>query len=184
MQAMKKLWILSVAAVLFISAAHAQSADSGTSKKQIRKEKRQALKKIPGAGISVEVKQAFAGDFGNPMVSWERTDIFDIANFTSNGVAMTAYYDADAQLIGTVVHKTFADLPVKAQQTINSQYTGYTKGAVIFFDDNEANATDMVLYDLQFDDIDSYFIELSKDGKTIVLQVTMGGQVANFTQKK
>ncbi|XZF16569.1 hypothetical protein ACTHGU_10550 [Chitinophagaceae bacterium MMS25-I14] len=180
---MKKLWILSVAMVLFAGTVHAQSADLGVNKKQIRKEKRQALKKLPGTGISVEVKQAFAGDFGNVPVAWERTDILDKASFTSNGTDMTAYYDADAQLIGTVINKSFADLPAKAQQTINSQYADYKKGTVIFFDDNERNETDMVLYGLQFDDIDCYFIELSKDSNTLVLQITMNGQVADFTTK-
>lgn len=73
-------------------------------------------------------------------------------------------------------------LPAKAQQEIIKHYTNYEKAPVIFYDDNEYNDTDMILYGLQFQDEDNYFIELAdKKGRPIVLKVTPGGEVSYFT---
>ena len=63
---------------------------------------------------------------------------------------------------------------------INKEYKDYTIEKVIFFDDNEDVDTDMILYGSQFDDADNYFVELRKDNKDVVLQVTMDGLVGYF----
>ena len=63
---------------------------------------------------------------------------------------------------------------------INIQYSNYNIGDIIFFDDKELNETDMVLFDNQFDDIDSYFVELKKDNHKIVLEVSIEGDVSYF----
>ena len=97
---------------------------------------------------------------------------------------MSAYYDIDANLIGTTMDKTFDDLPAKAQKYINSKYGSYSKSGVIFFDDNEFNETDMVLYNQPFEDADNYFVELQKDNKEIILRVNMNGDVSFFKQLK
>ena len=76
--------------------------------------------------------------------------------------------------------KTFSDLPASAQKQINKEYKDYTIEKVIFFDDNEDVDTDMILYGSQFDDADNYFVELRKDNKDVVLQVTMDGLVGYF----
>ncbi len=39
----------------------------------------------------------------------------------------------------------------------------------------------MILYNNAFDDEDNYFVELQKDNKTIVVQVTMDGLIGYFT---
>jgi hypothetical protein len=49
------------------------------------------------------------------------------------------------------------------------------------FDDNEYNESDMLLYGQLFEDEDSYFVEVQKDDKRIILQVSMDGQVSYFT---
>jgi hypothetical protein len=97
---------------------------------------------------------------------------------------MKAYYDAEAKLVGTTTQKTFADLPVVAQKEINKKYKGYRTGDVIFFDDNEKNETDMIMYHMQFDDADNYFVDMKKDAKEIILKVDMGGSVSFFKQLK
>jgi len=66
--------------------------------------------------------------------------------------------------------------------TIDKSYKDYNIGAVIMFDDNEENATNMNLYGTQFDDKDNYFVEISKGGKQSVLQVNMAGEVMFFRQ--
>jgi len=163
--------------------------DSKNEKKEIRKEKEESritLKKLEGPQVSYQSKQEFIRDFDNPTnVSWTRTNYFDEASFTSkDGIATTAYFDIDGQLVGTTSMKTFADIPVDAQKTINKEYKDYAVKNVVFYDDNEANETDMILYNSQFDDEDNYFVELQKDNKTIVVQVTMAGEVGFFKEVK
>jgi hypothetical protein len=50
----------------------------------------------------------------------------------------------------------------------------------MLFDDNEYNQSDMVLYGHVFTDADNYFVELSNNNKTIVLEVNMEGLVTFF----
>ena len=52
----------------------------------------------------------------------------------------------------------------------------------MFFDDNEWNETDMILYGNQFADADNYFVELKKDNKEIILQVNPIGNVSILKQ--
>jgi uncharacterized protein YegP (UPF0339 family) len=194
---MKKLLALSTAAVIFTATVNAQ-ADVASIKKNeanlkqqesvIKKEKkteRKELRKLSGKEVSEFSRQAFITDFGNiPVNKWERTVNYDEATFTKDGVEMKAYYDADSKLVGTTSHKTFADIPAKAQKFIEAKYRGYSKTDVVFFDDNELNETDMVMYGNQFDDADNYFVDLKKDNKEIILQVTMSGEVSFFKQIK
>ena len=200
---MKKLFLLIAASFVIGAAVNAQTnpaalkRETASLKKDIshdkRKEKkidkatreeRKALRKLEGSEVSYQSKQAFAGDFGNiKPLSSERLENFDEFTFTTKkAITKSAYYDPDSKLVGTVENKTFADLPKQGQEYIHKHYSDYTPGDVIFFDDNELNETDMILYGLQFEDKDSYFIEMKKPGKKIVLQVLKDGDVSYFTQ--
>lgn len=194
---MKKLLILSAATVLFSYATQAQTEISSIKQdekkltkeermlKHERKEEKKELRKLKGSEASFQAKQAFISDFGNiPVSKWERSDNFDEATFTKDGKLMRAFYDADAKLVGTTSHKLFTDIPANAQKYINAKYPGYTKGTVVFFDDNEFNETDMMMYGNQFDDADNYFVELQKGNTKIVLRVNMVGDVSYFTELK
>lgn len=181
---MKKLLILP-AAILMAVAVNAQTETSLKSdiqsEKKIKKEDRKELRKLEGNDVSYRSKQAFLSDFGDIAgATWKRTATFDEATFTKDGVTQTAYYDYDAKLVGTTTRKTFGDLPANAQKYIDKKYAGYTKGRVIFFDDNEFNETDMILYGNQFDDADNYFIELAKGTEKIILDVNTAGDVNLF----
>ncbi len=190
---MKKLFLL-IAVSLFTAAAINAQTTPASLKKDIRldtkdgqkmdkKEARKALRKLEGNEVSYQSKQAFAADFGNITPgSTERLDNFDEFTFTAKGKTKSAFYDIDSKLVGTIQNKTFADLPAKAQEKIKKEYSDYTPGDVVFFDDNELNETDMILYGLQFADVDSYFIEMKKGSKKIVLHVMMDGEVSYFTQ--
>lgn len=143
------------------------------------------LRKLEGTVVAEKSKQAFARDFpGMSAISWNRGTNFDEVVFLKSGKRSTAYYDEDAELVGTTVAVNFSDLPAKGQQYINKHYPGYEKVAVVLFDDNELNETDMVLYNQQFEDEDNYFIELKKDNKAIVVKCTMGGMVSYFRDLK
>jgi hypothetical protein len=194
---MKKLIFLSATAIMFFATTNAQTdvayvkKDKSALKHEksvIKKEKktdREVLRKLKGSEVSEQSMQAFIVDFGNiPVNKWTRGENFDEAHFTKDGQAMKAYYDYNSQLVGTVQDKTLTDLPAKAQVTIKEKYKGYRPESVIFFDDNERNETDMVLFSSQFDDVDGYFVQLQKGNKKIVVQVSMGGDVSYFTSMK
>jgi hypothetical protein len=112
-------------------------------------------------------------------VSWKRAG-FEEAVFTLNGKEMKAFYDYDHELIGTTTPVTYLDLPEAARKYIEKHYSDYSPETVILFNDNEYNSTDMILYGDPFEDADNYFIELSNNNKTIVLQVNMQGLVTYF----
>lgn len=183
---MKRIIILSAAAIAFSFTVHAQ--DETALRKEVKatkseaKKERKALRNLVGKEVSYQAKQQFIADFGNaPAISADRTDNFDEFTFIKDGISTRAYYDADANLVGTVQTKVSADLPAKAQREIGKMYKDYKVVDVIFFDDNNFNETDMRLYNNQFDDEDSYFAELQKNDKKIVVHVNMAGDVEFFT---
>ena len=192
-----KTFIVTVAAIFFamntISAQTEQTVKSDIKKvdrkeAKLRSEKRKdriTLRKLEGKEASYQSKQQFSSDFDNVQnVQWRRDNYFDVAAFTKNGKEMKAYYDFDAQLVGTVSASSFTDLPANAQKRIKKEYKDYTVDKVIFYDDNESNESDMLLYGAQFADEDSYFAELSGKGTHIVLHVTKDGNVLYFAQMK
>ncbi|MEJ0105501.1 MAG: hypothetical protein WDO19_24365 [Bacteroidota bacterium] len=193
---MKTLFLLSVAAIVITATVNAQTPASLKSdirfdkeaESTIKKEKKQdrkELRKLEGNDVSYQSKQAFATDFaGVTVLKSERLDNFDEFTFTKDGETISAFYDWDSKLVGTTQNKTFADLPAKGQKNISEHFKTYTPGDVLFYDDNELNETDMILFGNQFDDKDSYFVELKKDNKKIVVQVTMDGEVDYFTRLK
>ena len=194
---MKNIGLL-VIALITISSISVAQVDPAVLKKEIKdinkqeatlkKEKKEDLKtlrKLNGQDISYQAKQQFLTDFANAKeVKWKRSPYFDEAIFTLDGKSKIAYYDHEAKLVGTTEILAFGDLPAKAQKVISEKYKDYTKGAVVFFDDNEHNDTDMLLYGQQFDDEDNYFVELSKRNEKIVIKVKPNGEVFFFTSLK
>ena len=149
-------------------------------RKDIKEEKKE-MKKLEGKEVSYQTRAAFTRDFGIvPGTSWTRGTYFDEAAFTKEGKTMKAFYDADGSLVGTTEVVSFTDLPSKAQDYINRHYSGFTRGEVLLFDDNEVNETDMILYGTRFDDEDNYFVSLQKDNQTRILQVGLDGGVTLF----
>ena len=192
---MKKLIVLSAMTFVLAAAGNAQTNEASlkneikTDKKEesaIKKEKqkeKKELRKLEGKEVSYHTQDQFARDFGDiPGVKWTRSAYYDVAVFTKDGQTSKAYYDYDSELVGTTTLKTFEDIPLKAQNYINQKYKGYSKDAIILFDDNELNETDMIMYDQQFEDADNYFVELNNGSKRIVLQVDMKGNVSFFRQ--
>jgi hypothetical protein len=161
---MKKLLVLSTAAFFFISAVKAQS--------NVKE-------------ITYQATQQFYDDFGNlPVLKSERTPYFDEVTFLKDGVAQIAFYDAGSNLVGTMADKTLEDLPKNAQEYIDRRYSDYIVKAVHYFNDNEANDTNMNLYDQEFENENSYFVELERDNKTVILHVTLNGSVYFFSELK
>jgi hypothetical protein len=186
---MKKIAILSITGFLFGAAAigQPQSPDNETTPAETRKEAKSekiALRKMEDKDVAYASIEAFGIDFPNATdVSWRRYESFDEATYTDkDGLKFTAYYDADGKLVGTTHYVNFADVPVKGQKDIEKHYKDYTVGKVVFFDDNEANESDMVLWEIPFDDKDNYFVELTKANNNIILKVDTDGAVSFFKQ--
>ncbi len=185
---MKRFAILSMAFLFTMSIVHGQTKQE--EKKEIKdtrkelKTERVALKKLEGNVVSERAKNNFLVDFhGATNANWKRVDTFDEVTFKNkDGQDMKAFYDSDGVLVGTTQNKTFGDLPAAGQKEIKDKYKDYTVGKVIFFDDNEANDTDMILYGTQFDDADNYFVEMAKGTKKIVVQVNPKGETLFFKE--
>ncbi len=184
---MKKLTILSLVFLFSFSLVFGQTEKKDKEKikedkKELRTE-RVTLRKLEGTDVSVLAKDNFFADFGSvPDVKWKRIGLFDEAEFKKDGKEMKAFYDFDSNLVGTTHFVTFADIPAEGQKEIKKEYKEWSIGPVVFFDDNEANESDMLLYGVQFTGEDNYFVELTKGTSKIVLQINSSGDVFFFKE--
>ena len=136
-------------------------------------------------GVSSFSKEQFTFDFDHTSdATWRRTDLFDEVSFTQDGKKYTAFYDFHSQLVGTTSIVDFSSLPLNAQQQIKKNYKDYSVQAVVNYNDNELNATDIELFGFQTDAADSDFVELKKDNKRIIVQVFTSGDVTFFQDMK
>lgn len=181
---MKNLMIYSAAILMVLSFATSQAQDTkelshNSAMNKVKKESKadkKEMQKMDKHDVSVLSKDAFYADFGKVSpVNWKNEDGFDVASFIKDGKEYKAFYDFNSKLVGTTTLKTFADLPDRAQQDIKKHYNDYTVDKVVFFEDYDANDTDMLLYGAQFSDVDNYFVEMSNKTKNIVLQVNSDG---------
>jgi hypothetical protein len=184
---MKKFAVLSMVFMFSLSLIYAQGPKTGKAQtKETKKEQRServSLKKLNGSVINPVAKNNFVTDFGNtPAEKWERSAYFDEVVFMKGGKEYRGFYDLDGNLVGTTSVAKFTDLTPAAQKEIQKEYKDYTVGKVIFFDDNEANSSDMYLYGKQFEDADNYFVELMKGAKKLIVQVTPEGAVYFFSE--
>jgi hypothetical protein len=180
---MKKLALFAMT-FLFTAGLVLGQAQTKQAVKEVKKEmktERVALRKLEGNIVSDQAKSNFNMDFKNASgAQWKRVDTFDEVAFTMNGAKMKAFYDGDGNLVGTTQIKTFKDVPAKGQKEIKEKYKDYSIGPVVFFDDNEVNETDMILWATQFDDEDLYFVELTKGTSKIIVKVDTDGEVYFF----
>lgn len=179
---MKKMLIISVAAIFQAASSSAQTASRVLENDIVKNSNEQEsvterIKPDDKTNIaSFQTRVQFNCDFGNmDNVQWGRIGNFEKATFMKGGHLHTAYYDFESNLVGTTTQKEFTDLPVYQQQMINKNYGDYQIKEVLFFEDNEANDTDMFLYGQGFDDADNYFVVLQKDQQEIVLQANRNG---------
>jgi hypothetical protein len=134
---------------------------------------------------SQQTRENFYADFGYvPITGWQVSEEFNKISFMDKDVELTAYYDMDDRLVGTISNISTNDLPAHALDHIHKMYKGYTVGDAVFFDDNEQNETDMIYYGTRFDNEDKYFVELQNEKEKIVVQVNMLGGVSFFTKLK
>lgn len=133
--------------------------------------------------VSNLTKENFYSDFGDVSeVKWDKDEQFEVAKFHMDGKDLKAFYNNHSELVGTTQHVTFADIPERAQKEIEKKYNDYEVEAIIFFDNNEANQSQLFLYGSQFADEDNYFVVLKKENHKIVIQVNSVGRVFFFKE--
>lgn len=153
-----------------------------SSRKQQRKERREARRELWLHTPDAATENQFEYDYPRAKdISWNR-GVFEEATFTDVDITKTAYYDEDHNLVGTTNVVDFSILPEKARQYIDKKYPGYMVDRSILFDDNEANETDMYLFNRSFEDEDTYFAMLSNGNDRIILQIDLEGRVSFFTR--
>ena len=175
---------------LFVCEVQAQDIKnyaSNMGKKEKRLEIRtvhKEIRKLAENNVSDFSLKSFDANFGNKSsnVSWTRTKMFDEATFMKDGHEITAYFDENGRLVGTTSRVSFRDIPALAQKKINKTYKNARIGKVIFFDDNELNDTNMIMFGIQFDDADNYLVEMTQRIKRFILDCNTKGNVAFFKQ--
>lgn len=192
---MKKFKIISVSFILFLGLGQLYAQDakeyssssnyaSNSTKKEKRVEKRSTrkeLRKLEGNKVSNMSMKNFMKDFGaQTEAKWVRTSNYDVAAFVVKGHEIKAYYDADGELVGTTQYKTMDDLPDRGQKIIREKYKDYKVGQILFFNNNEANRSPMVLWGTEVMDHSDYFVELQKDTQKMILYVDPSGSVSLF----
>jgi len=190
---MKKLMIYSTAILMMLSISTLKAQEGNgmamksmkSPKKSETKAERKDVRKEDRNLVSDISMEEFGRDFGKVSdLTWERDPFFDIATFTKDGHQYKAFYGIDSKLVGTTTVKTFADLPKNAQKQIKKEYSDYNVDKVVFFEDNQQNNNDMLLYGTQFEDADNYFVEMSGNNKNIVIQVNPEGWIFFFKELK
>ncbi len=184
---MKKLAILVISSFFAFTFLKAQNQspsgnESRTSGREAGTEKAPILN-TGNESISFESENNFDIDYPKASdVAWEKTGSFDQANFVSNGQKKSAYFDMDGNLVGTTTSVKLSDLPEKAQRILQNKYSDYTVGPILYFEDNDQNDANMVLWATEFDSQNLYFAELDKGGDKIVVEISPSGDVSYFTK--
>ena len=114
--------------------------------------------------VSQKVKNSFHAEFGaQSNIQWSSTEDFDVASFDMDGQSIKAYFTKDGMLEGRIFNKKWTDLPFQAQVNIIQRYKDYDVVSVF------------VHYGKSLNNFGNYFVGLSKDKQTIVVQVNEKG---------
>jgi hypothetical protein len=119
--------------------------------------------------VSQKVKNSFHAEFGaQSNIQWSSTEDFDVASFDMNGQGIKAYFTKDGMLEGRIFSKKWNDLPFQAQVNIIQHYKDYDVENVF------------VYYGKSLNDFGNYFVGLSKDNQTIIVQVNEKGYISFY----
>ena len=189
---MKKLIIISISLLMILMFSAFMPANELAAVPVNTQKANQTLKMLVSETVSLNLprkksyvsdlsKINFNEDFSNVKnVTWERKGDFDVATFTLKNEKVKAYFGMDSELVGTITNKTYNDLPAEGKKEINNQYPGYAIGQVLFFK-SSPNDNYMVLFGNYIENADSYYVELIKGNKQIVVRVNPLGNVSYFS---
>lgn len=129
------------------------------------------------ARVSSRVSRQFESDFVTAQnVNWTVNGNLEKADFTVNGEKMTAFYNATGEYLGLTHEVNAQAIPAKAMKQINEDYKGYAVKEVIVYQTNEAVNPDIEPV--------SYFVDLTKDSKEILVRITNAADLEFFKQVK
>src|ERR1700682_3476731 len=182
---MKKFFLVTGSLmVTTMSATYAQYNIDDNDVKEVKSINMESPNKIQKEGseenqyaVSEFTRNQFASDFPDATnIRFEKTKFFDEVNYTQKGKKLTAFYDYNSQLVGTIRKRSFRDLPVEAQAKIVDKYPNYTVVRVLKYKvniDNDSyidnNSSEMSLYGNSFENNSNYFVELKNNSNAIVL---------------
>jgi len=119
--------------------------------------------------VSQAVKNSFHAEFGaQSNLNWNQTENFDVASFDVEGQSVNAYFTKEGVLEGKTFLKKWADLPFQAQVNIVQRYKDYDVESVF------------VYYGKSLNNAGNYFVSLSKDNSTILVQVNDNGNTTLY----
>lgn len=119
---------------------------------------------------SSEVVSAFKAKFpGAEKVEWKKKNVYQVADFTQNGVETEAWFDAAGKLILTEIDVAYSQVPVAAREWIAaSEYAGWEIDDV----DKVVREGMATVYVVELEsgknEVDVYFSETGEWIKTVV----------------
>ena len=120
--------------------------------------------------VSPKVLNAFNTEFTSAQqVEWTATGDYYRASFDMNGVKVSAYYNADGELMGLTRNISTAQLPVTLQASLKKSYTGYWISDL--FEVAKNNGT-------------SYYVTLEDGDKKVVLSSSNGSDWSTYKKDR
>jgi antitoxin component YwqK of YwqJK toxin-antitoxin module len=168
---MKKSFILPASMLAIFSLSYMLSQTvyaNGTTSENGKMESKTTV--IYNSGkVSQAVKNSFHAEFGaQSNIHWNQTKNFDVASFDEEGQSVNAYFTKDGVLEGRTFLKNWTDLPFQAQLNIVQRYKDYDVKSVF------------VYYGKSLNNLGNYFVTLSKDNRTILVQVNEKGNTTLY----
>lgn len=116
--------------------------------------------------ISVRVQESFNKSFRNVTeVKWSTVNCYYKADFSFNGQQVSAFFEADGQLIAVTRHILSTMLPVTLQADLKKDYEDYWISDVFEVNDNDGT---------------SYFVTLQKPDVSLMLKATSGSSWSEY----
>ena len=158
---MKKLFITAAIATLFSASVFAD----GTKKDKAE------------VNVSYTVLNQFNADFADAAnVVWTVNGNFQKADFVSNNVKKTAFYNLKGEFVALTQDVDAKAIPATALNEINEKYKGYNVNAVIVIQNNT---------DLNPDaDETAYFVDLKSDAKEVLVKITPEAHIQFYKEVK
>jgi len=168
---MKKSFILpvSILAIFSLSAMLSQTANAnGTTSENGNMEAKTIVTKNAD-NVSQAVKNSFHAEFGaQSNIHWNQTENFDVASYDVEGESVNAFFTKEGTLEGRTFLKKWMDLPFQAQLNLVQRYKDYDVESVF------------VYYGKSLNNNGNFFVSLSKDNRTILVQVNEKGNTTLY----
>jgi len=168
---MKKSFIfpVSILAIFSLSAILSQTTyASGTTSENGNMEAKTIVAKNAD-NVSQAVKNSFHAEFGvQSNIRWNQTENFDVASYDVEGESVNVFFTKEGALEGRTFLKKWTDLPFQAQVNIVQRYKDYDVESVF------------VYYGKSLNNNGNFFVSLSKDNRTILVQVNEKGNTTLY----